>query len=79
MSVTDTDIPPGTTIATIKIEFQTGRWATLVMPSDMTVVEVVHLRVELEDLVHTALSEILDSASRIEGADPKTAERKPWK
>ncbi len=79
MSVTDTDIPPNTPIMTLKIEFATGRWATLVVPYDMTTAEVTHLQAELYDLSATALAEAHDSASRAEAADPKTAERKSWK
>ena len=76
---TNDGIPPGTTIATIKIEFQTGRWATIAMPHDMTAAEVTHLQSELEDFVDTALTEVHDGAIRTEAADPKTAERKSWK
>ena len=79
MSVTDTDIPPNTPIHVLKIEFETGRWATLVMPSDMTAAEAGHLKVELEDFTHTALEDVIDAAIRTEAADPKSAERKSWK
>ena len=73
------DIPPGTPVMTLTIEFETGRWATLTMPHDMTAAEVTHLRAELKDLSDTALTEVYDNATHNEAADPKSAERKSWK
>jgi hypothetical protein len=65
-------------LAVVKIKFDSGRWAVLAMPYDMTAKEIEVLRDELESMLAEPLKSMHARAYALEATTPRSAEREPW-
>lgn len=74
----DLGIPSGTTVSVLQMDLPTGRRAVLVLPADMTSVEIDRLCIELHKLGANTLTPLAAKAVALELFDPASAKREPW-